>query len=214
MRRSVLALVLLVGLGGLSGCSADVEDRGAGASPGPVLSSGPVSPTAAPSSPAPSSPAPSEPAALDGCPASFRASATPWVPAPPTTETPGRLVPDADPVTAVVCRYQPLASGTPTSGAGPAALVGEVPLASGLDRVRLDLAASPPAAGPPPTCPAAGGPRVPYLLRLDYADGSLWVSSVQDPGSCAASGNGVFVTGTHLGGVLARSYDAAAWGPA
>ena len=205
----MLALVLLAGLGGLSGCSEDVEDRGAGASPSPVLSSGPASPTAAPSFSAPA-----EPGALDGCPARFLASVTPWVPAPPTTETPGVLVPDADPVTAVVCRYEPLAGGTPTSGAGPAALVGEVSLASGLDRVRLDLAASPPAAGPPPTCPATGGPRVPYLLRLDYADGSLWVSSVQDPGSCAASGNGVFVTGTHLGGVLARSYDLAAWSPA
>ena len=204
----MLALVLLTGLGGLSGCSDDVEDRGAGAGPSPVLSSGPASPTAAPTSPAPS-----EPAALEGCPASFLASVTPWVPAPPTTETPGSLVPDADPVTAVICRYEPIAGMTPTSGAAPAALVGEVSLASGLDRVRLDLAASPLAAGPPPTCPATG-PRVPYLLRLDYADGSLWVSSVQDPGSCAASGNGVFVTSAHLGGVLASSYDAAAWSPA
>ena len=198
----MLALALLVGL---SGCSDDVEDRGAGASPIPVLSSGPASPTA---------PAPSESAALDGCPASFLAGVTPWVPAPPTTETPGSLVPDADPVSAVVCRYEPIPGSTATSGATTAALVGEVALGSGLDRVRLDLAASRPAAGSPPTCPATGGPRVPYLLRLDYADGSLWVSSVQDPGSCAASGNGVFVTGTHLGGVLARSYDAAAWSPA
>ena len=208
----MLALVLLAGL---SGCSDDAEDRSAGASTGPVLSSGPAAPTAAPTTPTSTPrPTPSEPPALESCPARFLASATPWVPAPPTTETPERLAPDADPVTAVVCRYEPLAGGTPTSSAAPTALVGEVPLGGGLDRVRLDLAAARPAAGPPRACPTTGGPRVPHLLRLDYADGSLWVSSVQDPGSCAASGNGVVVTDTHLGGVLSRSYDAAAWSPA
>ena len=55
---------------------------------------------------------------------------------------------------------------------------------------------------------------MPYLLRLDDADGSTWVSSVPDSGPCAASGNGVFVTSAYLGGVLANSYDAAAWSPA
>jgi len=147
--------------------------------------------------------------ASDACPTSFLASASPWVPAPPTTETPGRLAPDADPVTAVVCRYAPVAAG-PAAGGGPAALVGEVALTRRLDRVRGDLALARAPAAPSP-CSRAGGTVVPHLMRLDYADGSLWISATRASGECTPSGNGAFVTSTYLGEVLSSSYDAAAW---
>jgi len=48
-------------------------------------------------------------------------------------------------------------------------------------------------------------------VRFDYADGSLWVSSLQDADACQGSGNGVFVTAAHLGAALSASYDAGRW---
>ena len=57
-------------------------------------------------------------------------------------------------------------------------------------------------------------PRVPYLARLSYADGDLWISSAATPNSCAETGNGVFVSGSSRGAQLAASYTAGAWVPA
>lgn len=204
-RRGTLGLALLVAL---SGCTGDGGDRNAVATPpsGLPSTSAAASP---PTTSAPSAPATTAPVTSDACPASFLPRATPWVPAPPTTETPGRLAPDADPVTAVVCRYAPLAAGTAASSQ-PTALVGEVPLTRGLDRVRTDLALPKAPAAPPP-CAAAADPPVPHLLRLDYSDGSLWISATRTAGECTTSGNGAFVTNTYLGEVLSASYDAAAW---
>ena len=178
---------------GLTGCVGDDGRAAGGASSSP----------AGPSSPA------SEPAATDSCPASFPIGATPWVPAPPTTQTDGRLAPDADPVTAVVCRYRDV--GPAPSEAGPSALVGEVALVGGLDRVRLDLLLPRLRPGQSSDCTVVGGPLVPHLVRFDYADGSLWVSSLQDADACQGSGNGVFVTAAHLGAALSASYDAGRW---
>lgn len=147
------------------------------------------------------------------CPATFPAPddrpAEPWVPAPPTTETPGRLVPDADPVSAVVCRYDPGAFPEPGDAAAP--LVGEVALTAGLDRVRHDLLLPARLSGQDRACTLIGSALVPHLVRLDYADGSLWVSALRDANSCTDSGNGAFVTGAYLGEQLSRSYDSAAW---
>ena len=127
-----------------------------------------------------------------------------WVPESPTTETPGRLVPDADPVEALVCRYRP--------GAGTSAvLVDGVLLEAGLDRIRTELAPALTPAGPRRACDAGDGPPVPHLVRLRYADGELWLAAPQVPGDCAASGNGVFVTGTYLGDRFAEAYDERAW---
>lgn len=129
-------------------------------------------------------------------------SDTPWVPAPPSTETPGRLVPDADPVEAVVCRYTP---------------EGEVEqrgLTDGLDRIRHDLLLPEELPGQSRPCTLIGGRNVPHLLYLRYADGDLWVSATQEPNSCTDTGNGEFVSSVHLGDRLAAAYDAGAWPPA
>ena len=142
------------------------------------------------------------PSAAAGCPERFLSPAEgePWVPAPPTTETPGRLVPDADPVEALVCRYGE--SGT---------LDGEVALEGGLDRIRTDLLVPARVEGAERACTLIGGGVVPHLLRLRYADGELWLSAVQEPNRCAATGNGAFVSSAYLGDRLAQAYDKATW---
>ena len=144
---------------------------------------------------------PPSPVAVDGCPERYAAEdQRPWVPAPPTTETPGRLVPDADPVEALVCRY-----------AESGALEGEVALGDGLDRVRTDLLLPARVEGSERACTQIGGPVAPHLLRLRYADGELWLSAVQEVNGCTESGNGAFVTSAYLGDRLAQAYDSRTW---
>lgn len=146
--------------------------------------------------------------AADGCPATLPVGEpVPWVPAPPTTETPGRLAPDADPVEALVCRYEDV-SGTP---AGSASLVGERVVTAGLDRVRHDLLLPARVPGGTRACTAMGGPVEPHLVRFSYADGELWLAATRDPNSCQDSGNGAFTTSAYLGDVLQESYDASTW---
>jgi hypothetical protein len=147
-----------------------------------------------------------QPPVAEGCPERYAAAGDePWVPAPPTTETPDRLVPDADPVEALVCRYGDV------SGAGGAPLDGEVRLEAGLDRIRTDLLLPARVEGAQPACAEVGGAVVPHLVRLRYADGELWLSARQEPNGCTASGNGRFVTSAYLGDRLAQAYDARAW---
>jgi hypothetical protein len=137
-----------------------------------------------------------------GCPDRYAAAdPEPWVPAPPTSETQGRLVPDADPVEALVCRYGDV------SGAESAALAGGVQLGSGLDRMRTDLLLPARVEGAQVACTQIGGAVVPHLVRLRYADGELWLSARQEPNGCTDSGNGEFVTSTYLGDRLAEAYD-------
>ena len=148
------------------------------------------------------------PSAADGCPDRFPApEGEPWVPAPPTTETPGRLVPDADPVEVLVCRYGDVFD------AGSAPLEGQVQLEGGLDRIRTDLLVPPRVEGAEQACTQIGGGFVPHLARLRYADGELWLSAVQEPNRCSATGNGAFVSPSYLGERLAEAYDAATWPP-
>jgi hypothetical protein len=139
----------------------------------------------------------------DGCPQRWGGSDDePWVPAPPTTETPGRLVPDADPVEATVCRYD-----------GSGALEGDVVLQDGLDRIRTDLLVPARVEGAALPCVPTGGEAVPHLLRLRYADGDLWLAAVQRQDACTTSGNGVFVSSAFLGDALERSYRSGGWVP-
>ena len=153
-------------------------------------------------------PSPS-PTATDGCPERWAGTgAEPWVPALPTTETPGRLVPDADPVEALVCRYDDV-----TGGADAAALEGEVLLQDGLDLVRTDLLLPARVEGAERACTQIGGAVVPHLVRLRYADGELWLSGVQEPNGCTESTNGAFTTSAYLGDRLAQAYDSRTWPP-
>lgn len=143
-----------------------------------------------------------EPEQVEGpiCPKAFDESAeTPWVPAPPSTETPGRLVLDADPVEAVVCRYIPEGE------------VEQRELTDGLDRIRHDLLLPQKLSDQTRACTLIGGTPVPHLMHLRYADGDGWVSATEEPNSCTDSGNGEFVSASYLGGQLAASYDAGAW---
>ena len=135
------------------------------------------------------------------CPAAFEVGAEePWVPEPPTAQTEGRLVPDADPVDGLVCRYTP-----------DGALESSVALAAGLDRIRHDLLLPEELPGQERVCTLIGSAQVPHLMRLSYADGGLWVSGVQDANSCRDTGNGDFVTQAYLGGRLAEAYDSGVW---
>lgn len=137
------------------------------------------------------------------CPDAFEVAAgggEPWVPQPPTTQTDGRLVPDADPVDALVCRYAPEGE-----------LVGSEPLDGGLDRIRHDLLVPEKQDGQERVCTLIGGGLVPHLMRLSYADGDLWLSATTDPNSCTDSGNGAFVTPAYLGSRLATAYDSGSW---
>lgn len=152
---------------------------------------------AASSAPSPSASAP----VVEGCPEQFSSTGTePWVPAAPTTETPGRLVPDADPVEALLCRYSESEE-----------LAGEVVLTEGLSSVRHDLLVPEELEGREQVCTLIGGGLVPHLMRLTYADGDLWVSAVQDPNSCTGTGNGDFVSSAYLGERLATAYDSRSW---
>ena len=149
---------------------------------------------------------PPSPSATDGCPERWAGTgAEPWVPAPPTTETPGRLVPDADPVEALVCRYGDL------TGADSAALEGDVLLRDGLELVRTDLLLPERVEGRQQACTQVGGAVVPHLVRLRYADGELWLAGVQEPNGCTESGNGAFTTSAYLGDRLAEALRSGSW---
>jgi len=149
------------------------------------------------------------PATQDGaCPAVYPAVDGPWVPELPSAGTAGRLVPDADPVLAHVCRY----TGRQNSG-DPVALdlAGEADVRAGLDAVRRDLHLPALLEGAGRSCTAMGGELVPHLVRFDYADGSVWLSAAQEPNSCTDSGNGAFTTGIQLGDRLATAFDTSRW---
>ena len=140
------------------------------------------------------------------CPSALPSTAgDPWVPAPPTTETAGRLVPDADPVDVLVCRYGDLA------GSDSAALEVDGRLQDGRELIRTDLLLPARVEGVERVCTSVGGPVVPHLARLRYADGELWLSAVQEPNGCTASGNGAFVSSAYLGDRLAEALRSGSW---
>lgn len=160
--------------------------------------------------PAPAATGPSAgPATPDGaCPAVYPAVDGPWVPELPSAETDGRLVPDADPVLAHICRYTPRQnSGDPV----PLELAGEADVRAGLGAVRRDLHLPALLDGAGRECTAIGGDLVLHLVRFDYADGSVWLSAAQEPNSCTDSGNGALITGVQLGDRLAVAFDTGRW---
>lgn len=195
---------------------------GAGAASSPPARQLPSAAPDGPSAPATPSDGPTAvpPADAAPCPAEYEttgldtaadtaadpATAQPWVPAPPGTQTDGRLAPDADPVEVVLCRYAAVTTGRAGLDGPP------VRISADLQRVRTDLQV--PARVAQDRACTSEGPQVPYLARLTYADGDLWISSTDTANGCAATGNGVFVSGSSRGGQLAASYDAGAWVPA
>ena len=188
MRSVLLLAVSLV----VAGCGGATELAG----PGPGVGARAAGPSAGP-------------ATQDGaCPAMFPAVDGPWVPELPTAETVERLVPDADPVLAHVCRYTARQnSGDPV----PLALAGQADVSAGLGAVRGDLHLPALLTGAGRACTEIGGELVPHLVRFDYADGSVWVSAAQEPNSCTDSGNGAFLTGVHLGDSVAQAFDTGRW---
>lgn len=132
-------------------------------------------------------------AAAPPCPASKAAGVV--VPAAPTADTVGRLVPERPPTQALLCRYQ---------GDGDASLTGEVGLSAGLERLPQDLLL--PAAVSPLACDADRAAAPEHLLRLTYPDGVVWVAS-----TCAGTSNGPFSSGYDRSDVLSASFTAGAW---
>ncbi|MBI4939269.1 MAG: hypothetical protein HY830_00810 [Actinobacteria bacterium] len=140
----------------------------------------------------------------------------PWVPGSPSVPDGGdRLVPQAVPQRALLCRYAPAEDadfrGGATASAGPA-LDGSVVLVGPLDTLAGDLTWLPEERlGAPYACTAIGGPTTRFLLGLTYPDGVVWVAGNEDPNSCDRSWNGRFATGTNLGRQLAATFDAKTW---
>ncbi len=160
-------------------------------------------------------------------------AAVPDVPSAPVmprgVDPTSRLVPDAVPVEAIVCRYgsdeqMTSAASTPSPGATldsgtprRTSLSGSVPLTQGLAGVPDDLAWLPrrPASDGLRMCTFKGGPTTPYLLGLRYAgatgEGLVWVAASDDPSGCRDSDNGAFTTKTSLGSTFATASRQKRW---
>lgn len=188
----LVPLLLLAACRSGSGGEATPPDPGASI-PVPLTTAGEDA-TASPTAAWETSPDP----ALAACPARVPPTGQPWwVPAPPTTETEGRLVPDAHPVEALLCRYGPLGP----DGAGPN---GAVLVDVGLRRLRSELDLP---GGKLSPCSASAA-QLPHLLRLTYADGELWLMALQ---GCDGATNGAFSTAAPLGERLAQAYATRTW---
>lgn len=149
---------------------------------------------------------------LDVCPDRHLGSGKqPWVPAPPMAAAEDRLVPDADPVEAVVCRYRALGGEADELGADSGGLEGEVRLEGGLSRVRTDLLWPAEVEGSQRVCTTTGGSLTPYLVRLRYPGGVVWLSTVQEANGCSPTGNGAFVSAVPSADHWAQAYGSASW---
>ena len=135
------------------------------------------------------------------CPVELRAGEVPGT----TADTVGRLVPEVAPDAAAVCRYGPVEGGA-------AQLAGERDLGDGLGAVPDDLALPRAFAGAEPDCDDAG-PGRPHLLRLRYAEGTVWVRSDVPDGGCGGTRSAAFTSPVATGGLLAAAYDTRAWAP-
>lgn len=135
-------------------------------------------------------------APLPGCPA--RAGVE--VPAEPTADTVGRLVPEQPPTSALVCRYD--ADGAAT---------GEVQLSAGLAAVPVDLLLTGSVGQGTGACAEEPGPLTPVLLRLAYPDGVVWLATTEQARLCGGVTNGRFTSGQDVGDVLVASAAAGGW---
>jgi hypothetical protein len=167
-----------------------------------LLTEADSAPSAVPGDPAPST-GTAAPAAAESCPAVLDnlPGRPPTVPAPPPVGWHGALVPGQAPVAAAICRYSDASafSGAATGREPPeqVALESERQLTGGLDDVVSDL--SVPAGTEVGGCTLVGGPIVPYLLRLTYPTGTVWVGSRSDLNSCELVTNGAFTSAVYVG---------------
>lgn len=133
----------------------------------------------------------------------------------PASSHPGldlALVPAEPPLAATVCRYGDAQNTGFGQSSGPpdeVALEGSRSLRAGLEGIPDDLAVpSGTAIGP---CTLMGGPVIPYLLHLQYEDGTVWVRTSSDLNRCALVTNGAFTSPVYVAGQVEASYEAQAW---
>lgn len=160
--------------------------------------------------------APAEPAPADPCPTDVprdNPSRIPAVPAPPPADFAGSLVPDQVPTAVTICRYADTSpgSGSASASSEPDGLQGERELLGGLENLPADLAV--PAGLEIGLCTAIGGAVIPYLVRLTYPAGTVWLSTMSEVNGCSLVSNGEFTSPVYVAGQVARSYDAGSWVP-
>ncbi len=140
----------------------------------------------------------------------------PAVPQQPPQAVRDRLVPPQLPTSAWMCRYEPVVEVGHEASAAPKASTrrfeGAVELLGDLGGLR-DLAWARRAPGPLASkfCTTMGGPVTPYLLRLSYPSGDVWIYGSSDPNYCAGASNGAFTTGAYLGAAFDEAYRSAHW---
>ena len=152
--------------------------------------------------------------AVEDCPQAVPEGDGPQVPADPTAETGRRLLPEGvDPTGALVCRYGPQGDFRPPSAPPAGALVGRRQLTGGLEQLADDLFLPRRLAGQGRVCTLIGAARTPYLLRLTYPDGVVWLATAQDANSCVDLTNGTFTTHEYVGDRFAAAYETGEWRP-
>lgn len=127
-----------------------------------------------------------------------------WVPAAPTADgARRRVVPAEIPRSAVLCKY---------AGAAPSRLEGAKDL-GGVELIADDLNLPLETDRPRGTCQLYR-PAAPYLLRLDYPSGVVWVTTLAEGNMCAEVTNGAATSPLHISGDFAAAYGAGRWGVA
>lgn len=174
-----------------------------------------VTQTPAPPDTPSETPAPGAPLA---CPASIPVAIEggrieEWVPAlPEGVDGAAAMVPAATPLTAVICRYDPLTedmmSGKSPEPQGQIALTKAASLTGDLSGIPRDL--GPLTAGDPAMqpCPKILRPLAQFLIGLTYADGTLWVGTRS---GCAGTANGVFISAEGSAEEAEASHAAGRW---
>lgn len=134
------------------------------------------------------------------------------LPAPPRGfDADAMLVPAGVPVAALICEFQREGRRTEVGiafgGDDPLPLVRSAVVTSGLESVPVDLGLS--RSTGKQGCGPIGGLMSPgYLVRLVYAEASVWLSTTQ---YCVGLTNGSFSTDVHVPLQFSRALDSGAW---
>ena len=143
------------------------------------------------------------------CPATVSEPLTP----PTSTRVQGnRLVPEGVPESMLLCRYEEKPPVLlPSPGYVPTYHLSGGRDISGLEKAADQLQLPPKVSGESHACTAMGGPSFPFLVRLQYADRTVWLATKSDVNSCAEVTNGSTTSSAYLGGDLQATYDASTW---